>query len=86
MQGLTLTVATCVGVRPSLLTLMNFEASSTACVLQVPNWPTAGRTQSPFFRDEDGSPEDRTSKTPSLPGTTEGSAVPMREVKGGLEP
>jgi len=43
-------------------------------------------TQSPFCREEEEEPTDTTSKTPSLPGTTEGSGVPIKEVKGGLEP
>jgi hypothetical protein len=46
----------------------------------------AGMTQSPFCSDEEGEPVETTSKTPSLPGMAEGSEVPIREVKGGLEP
>jgi hypothetical protein len=63
---------------------MNFEASATACVLQVPNWEMAGMTQSPLAKS--GEEDERTSKTPSFPGVADGSGVPMREVKGGLAP
>lgn len=65
---------------------MNLLASSTACVLHVPYCPTAGMTQSPFWRSEDPPPVETTSKTPSFPGTTEGSAVPSKVVKGGFDP
>jgi hypothetical protein len=53
-----------------------------------------GRTQSPLAiwlleeeRAEEGEGEetDRTSKTPSLPPTALGSAVPRKDVSGGLE-
>jgi hypothetical protein len=42
-------------------------------------------TQSPFERDFMEDPTAETEKTPSLPPTAEGSGVPRREVKGGLE-
>ena len=43
-------------------------------------------TQSPFLSSEDGLPVERTSKTPSVPGTADGSEVPIRDVRGCLDP
>ncbi len=52
----------------------------------MPNDVAAGMTQSPLARPSELEPAARTSKTPSLPGMADGSGVPTRELKGGLEP
>lgn len=43
-------------------------------------------TQSPFLKGLALPLAETTSKTPSFPGVTDGSAVPIRDVNGGLEP
>lgn len=43
-------------------------------------------TQSPFRSSLEAPPTDTTSKAPSLPGVTDGSAVPISEVNAGFEP
>ena len=43
-------------------------------------------TQSPFRSSLEALPTETTSKTPSFPGVTDGSAVPISDVKVGLEP
>ncbi len=43
-------------------------------------------TQSPFRSLLEALPTETTSKTPSFPGVTDGSAVPISDAKVGLEP
>lgn len=52
----------------------------------MPICAQAGITQSPVCRPESLPPDDSTSKTPSFPGTADGSGVPKIDVNGGLDP
>lgn len=84
MQGLTLTVPTWIGFRPSLFSILRTdEGEAVAWVRQVPKPGDWVMTQSPFVKEEEV--VERTSKQPSLPPTADGSGVPSSEVKGGLE-
>ena len=66
--------------------LKTLLASVRACVRQVPKPDWAGMTQSPFWKPVEGEPVERTSKTPSFPGTAAAGWVPRSVVKGGFAP
>lgn len=87
-HGFTATVATWRGVRFCGLTFIRASADDAmACVRQVPKPVLAGITQSPLEREVEGDGLERTSKTPSLPGSAEGEGVPRARVsKVGLAP
>src|SRR5689334_19125843 len=86
VHGLTETVPTCNGVRPSLLSIFRSLLSSMSiCVRHVPWEVCFMMTQSPLLKLLTPEPVLITSATPSFPATAEGSDVPSDVFKSGLE-